>query len=121
MPQGPAVRDLIETKQLFHAAIAVGTDNQDVAGQILFFAGQLQHEVVMEFALLPMLNDLVATECRAQRTQQARENEVVCKELQVGSRCAHGLLLVCSLSNRPQRQAILPVRRLYAGFLCVCT
>ena len=63
VPERPAIRDFGEAEHLLHAAVAVGRDDQERAREAEI-GRHAQHDVVVEFTLLPVIDEVVAARVR---------------------------------------------------------
>ena len=60
MPEGRGIHWLVEAQDLLHPAIAVGRDDQILAGQTRFGVRHADENVVMELALLMMRDQVIS-------------------------------------------------------------
>src|SRR5690348_11565811 len=74
VPEREAVRQVIERKYFFDAAVAVGGYHEHFATEIGTGALDSDHHVVMKLALLPVVDELVATPALPYLFEQAAEH-----------------------------------------------
>ena len=80
MPKRKALRHVGEREHFFDAAVAVSGDDQNVTAEIWLGARYAHDQVVMKFALLPMIDQLVAAPATSHVFQQAAEHQR-CRQL----------------------------------------
>jgi hypothetical protein len=78
MPERPPIGKRLESEHLLHAAVAVGCNDEDNASR------QAHDDIVVEFALLPVVKELVAAVPRSEVIEESSEDEVVGETLQIG-------------------------------------
>jgi hypothetical protein len=78
VPECPAVGHGVEGKHLLHAAVAVGRNDENEP------VGKSNDDVVMEFALLSVIEELVASVVCAQLFEERSKNERIGELLKVG-------------------------------------
>jgi hypothetical protein len=77
MPEGPAIGHRLESEHLLHAAVAVGRHDEDDSVR------DSNDDVVVELALLPVVEELVAAVPRAKLLEERSEDEVISQRLHV--------------------------------------
>ena len=68
-------RQVRETENFFDSAIAVRRYDQDTTGKLRRFLADPQDGVVMELALLPVIDELVVSPTLADALEQSAEHE----------------------------------------------
>ena len=78
MPKRRTLRRLVEPQYLLDAPVAVGCDHECFAGRV---GRPLKgdHDIVMEFALLPVTQQLEITPALSNRVQKRAEREAICE------------------------------------------
>lgn len=79
-PEPPSIGHVREDHHFFDPAVAVRGDDQDAAGESRGI-GDAEDQVVVEFTLRPMLEQLVASELGSQLFEQRAENELGGKDV----------------------------------------
>jgi hypothetical protein len=90
MPECPPVRTLAEAKHFLYAAIAVCADHKDPAGNIRFGILDLQHDVMVEFTLFPVFQDMVAAILLAKDSEKTGQCQFRSQEAEI-LRAIHNL------------------------------
>lgn len=76
MPQSAAVGHVVEGEDLLHAAVAVGRDDEDRSSRAgAVGSDDSHHDIVMKLALLPVIEEFVATATSTQFFEKRAENE----------------------------------------------
>ena len=73
LPERPAVRDLGERQHLLDAAVAVGRDDEHRTRERARLVSQAEHDVVVEFALLKVRDEIERTVVRPHFVEQSAE------------------------------------------------
>jgi hypothetical protein len=80
VPEGGAVRNFGKTENLFDAAVAVGSHDQNPSRHFASgVLGDFQNHVVVKLALHPVRDELVPAEAPRHFFQQRPQNELTCK------------------------------------------
>lgn len=85
LPQRAASRRRIEAKNLLYATIAVCRYDQKCTGQLLLCVNPEEH-VVVEFSLLPVIDELEPTKRTPELVKQRPEDEGLCEVIDLHER-----------------------------------
>ena len=96
VPERPAIRNGLEGEDLLYAAVAVGRDDEDDV------VGKAHHDIVIELALLPVVEELVSSMPRSKIVEESAEYEMVSKSLQVSLHPGESIALP-DAKDRPAR------------------
>lgn len=74
-PERGPKRHVVEAEDLLHAAVAVGGHDEDTSWEVAAPDGEPQHDVVVELALLPVLDELEGSVRTSHVVEKGAENE----------------------------------------------
>lgn len=81
MPEGRDSRLRVEAQHFLHAAIAIGRDDEELAGNRSRWRGEPENEVVMELTLLCVVEQNVAAARRVDACKESAEAEFRCESV----------------------------------------
>jgi hypothetical protein len=77
MPEGSAVGHGVERENLFDSAVAIRRDDEDLTRKTATFARDSHDNIVVEFALFPMIEQFISPKANAYLFEQRAQNEGV--------------------------------------------